>query len=862
MATLTELLLATQDAAKHSAAEAQLKNAEQASADQYFRALAEELAKNESPKIARQLSGLLLKNGLAAKDSTRDRELKDRWKAFPEGTRNAVKQATTTALTAAETDIGKAAGQVLAKIGMIEIPCGSWPGLVPLLLQHVTSSDLRARQIALVTLGYLCEELVTAQENDIEIPNEITDKIITAVVQGMRDADAATKLEATRAFYHAVVLAHRNFNDDRERDFIMGVVLETCRFAGAETVQTAAFECLAQIATMYYDMILPYMNGIGPLTLESIKGASEKVAIPAIEFWSAICDEELDLQELEKLGQARSRTSLNIISQALSFLVPLLCETLTRQDSEDDDDTWNIAMAAGACLTLVAQVTGDACVDLVIAFVQANFGNPNWKYREAAILAYGSIMDGPSSEKMRPLAEQSYSHLVSALNDSSVAVRDTVSWTLGRIAQFHPTIVPVKQLTPILCDKLKDLPRVAANICWVIQVMAEAYDPTTVPGRAHPTTPLSDFFLAVGRALLEVTVRPDASEKNLRMAAFNALSFLVSNSGNDCLGHCEQLMQEMIMQLRNSFKVVTAECEIQGLICGVLTALTHRLRERVLLVAESVMEECLKVILAYQQVRGAQVLQEEALLLVSALANSVGEHFNVFMQHFAPHFQIGLKNFEDVQVCNMATGIVGDFCRALGPKMTPYVEPILEVLFVNLQNTAVDRKIKASIMTAFGDIALAITGDFEKYLGPVVNMLHYASSTRFSDGPVENEEWVEYLNSLREGVLGAYAGIIWGLRDATGGSKLHLFKEHTNAVLVFVKTVTEDEATSEAVMQAAIGVIGDLISVFQAEMTAHLGAAPFLVKLVQFASGSMDPKMQQTANWLKQLLARYGGRGP
>ena len=39
------------------------------------------------------------------------------------------------------------------------------------------------------------------------------------------------------------------------------------------------------------DFLLPYMNTLGLLTLETIKSAPEKVAIPAMEFWSTICDE-------------------------------------------------------------------------------------------------------------------------------------------------------------------------------------------------------------------------------------------------------------------------------------------------------------------------------------------------------------------------------------------------------------------------------------------------------------------------------------------------------------------------------------------------------------------------------------------
>merc|ERR1712050_222030 len=115
-------------------------------------------------------------------------------------------------------------------------------------------------------------------------------------------------------------------------------------------------------------------------------------------------------------------------------------------------------------------------------------------------------------------------------------------------------------------------------------------------------------------------------------------------------------------------------------------------------------------------------------------------------------------------------------------------------------------------MSCFGDIALAITGDFEKYIAPVVRMLHEASSTRLHHVPSPNEEWVEYLNSLREGVLEAYTGIIHGLRDA---NKLHLFKDRVVGLLQFVKEVSECQYVSEPVMKAAVGVVGDLVFVFQ-----------------------------------------------
>jgi importin subunit beta-1 len=855
MADLTSLLLATQDPNTRAQAEAKIKEAENANTEEFFKALSQELGGEDKPKIARQLSGLLLKNGLAAKDPNRNQELRQRWANLPSSSRELVKQATSKALITPDLDVGKAAAQVLAKIGSVEIPVNEWPGLVPMLLSHVTSQDARARQIALVCLGYLCEDLVALTEEGTQVADDIANHVLTAVAQGMRDSDNSIKLEATRAFYHAVVLAHKNFANQQERDFIMQVVRDACNTPDSEAVQAVAFECLVQIATEYYQFLMPYMSVIGDLLFRTIRESSEKVAMPAMEFWSTVCDEELYRSELVQLGQQGDKQLHNIIQQALPHLVPLLTEMLTRQRSEEDDDTWNLAMASGSCLGLVAQLVGDQCVDLVLEFVGKNSENPDWKFREAAILAYGSIMEGPSSEKLHPIVAGNFQwqFLVQRMGDQSIAVRDTLAWTLGRIAQFHPSTVPIRELVPRLGQSLQDVPRVASNICWVIQVLAESMD------QSSSTTFWLEFFTPLAEALIQATTRPDADERNLRMAAYNALAVLIRQSSEDCLQYLGPIVEEMLKHLEESFKVMDKECELQGYICGVLNAAVTRLRHKIAPKADQIMEAAVKVMTAYQQVKGsAQVLHEEALLLVQTLAFAVGTGFNRYMTVFAPHLKAGLENYEDVQVCWLSVGILGDLSRTLEKELLKYCDAFLEILYQLLMNSKVHRKIKAAIMPVFGDVALAITGDFEKYVTPVVQMLQEASKTTLPPGVVDpDDEWVDYLNTLREGVMQAYTGIIHGLKDA---NKLALLKAHVSSLITFVTDICNDKCTNEDVLKATVGVLGDVIFAFQQELVGHLQTpqfSPCLQNLVQFAARTGDPRTQQTGQWLQSLLQRY-----
>jgi len=872
MESLTQMLLTAAtdpDYEKRTAAEKQLKEAEANNAGQFYTALAKELASDAKDATSRQLAGILLKNSVSAQDRSLDQERKTRWLELDEGVKNNIKDTVLSALSATQPAPRVAACQVIAKVGACELPLGKWPNLVPVLLNVVTEGDNTAKQTALTALSYLCEELANIILNDGAtadiIPSDLTNSILTAVVQGMRLEDASCKEAATKALYHALVLAQRNFDNETERNFIFQVVSENCKGPNGK-VQVAAFECLVQIATEYYDYLQPYMAPIATLTLDTIKTAPETVAIPAMELWSTVCDEELFLKELELDAQAEGkspeRTSQRFIAQALPLLLPILLDTLTKQ-SEEVEDEWTLAMASGTCLSLVAQVVGDAIIEHVLTFVQNNYQSAQWNQREAAILAYGSIMEGPSSDKLAQPVASSFTFLMGLLGDPSVAVRDTTAWTIARIAQFHETIIAEHVgnsqagLVKVLLEKLKDEPRVAANICWVIHVLAEThpYDAKDPPAQC---TILSEPFFSLARELIVTASRPDAEEKNLGEAAYSALSMLIGKAGMDCVPMMEQITVAILEKLEATFQITAADpnyhkvMDVQGSLCGCLQVLTVRLKEKIQPVKERLFAAYMKVIQQYGQTH-ANSIHEEALLAISALAFALGENFEVFLPHFFPYLQAGLSNYEETTVCRISNEVVGDLCRAMGSKMLPYCEPILNALYNNLQNPKVDRKLKPVIMVCFGDIAMAITGEFEKTLQPVVAVLAEASATRIEHGPQDNEEWVDYIHSLRDGVLQAYTGIIHGLKDA---SLLNSFKLHVNGVLELVHRITEDPP-HDKVLKSAVAVTGDLVCAYKEELTAHLVKANFLEKLIKQAQESDDPQCAQNATWLRDLIGKY-----
>ena len=57
----------------------------------------------------------------------------------------------------------------------------------------------------------------------------------------------------------------------------------------------------------------------------------------------------------------------------------------------------------------------------------------DWRYREAATFAFGSILEGPSAEKLVQLVNMGLVFFLNALKDPNSQVRHTTAWTIGRL---------------------------------------------------------------------------------------------------------------------------------------------------------------------------------------------------------------------------------------------------------------------------------------------------------------------------------------------------------------------------------------------------------------------------------------------
>ncbi|CAH9061420.1 unnamed protein product [Cuscuta europaea] len=865
---ITNFLISAQsaDSKTRTDAEATLSQFKEQNLSSFLLSLAVELSNDGKPTESRRLAGLILKNSLDAKEASRKEILVQKWTAIDISLKSQIKSFLLNTLTSSVRDASHTSSQVIAKIASIEIPRKEWPELIGLLLANMTQpgSSASLKQATLETLGYVCEEI-----SHHDLAQEEVNAVLTAVVSGMTVGEQSPeiRLVATRALYNALVFAQTNFQNKMERDYIIKVVCEATTAKEVE-IRQAAFECLVSIASTYYEVLEPYMQIIIDLSSKAVKEDVEAVALQAIELWSSICDEEIELQDYEEdseSGESGAQHS-RFIEKSLPFLVPMLLETLLKQDEDQDhdDDIWNLAMAGGTCLGLVSRTVGDAVVPLVMPFVETNILKPEWRSREAATYAFGSILDGPSIEKLSPMVAAGFDFLLNAMKDANSHVRDTTAWTLSRIfellhkpASGYSVLSPnnLQRVAGVLLESIKDAPHVAEKVCGAIYFLAQGYEDAG-PASSLLTQYVPDF---VG-ALVTAADRVDANDTKLRSSAYETLNEIVRCANlSETASIIVQLCPVIMNKLDNTINLQILssddrgkQADLQASLCGVLQVIIQRLssteetKSLILQAADQIMILFLKIFTCR-----SSVVHEEAMLAIGSLAYATGPGFEKYMHELYKYLEMGLQNFEEYQVCAITVGVVGDICRALDEKILPFCDGIMSLLLKDLSSGELNRSVKPPIFSCFGDIALAIGENFEKYVEFALPMMKSAAEV-CANLDYEDEEMADYGNQLRRSIFEAYSGILQGFKN----SKPDLMLPHAPHLLQFLELVAQDRNRYESVTKAAVAVLGDLVDSLGTNVKALLSDRVFCNAFLGECLQSDDEQLKETATWTQGMIGR------
>ncbi|KRY56882.1 Importin subunit beta-1, partial [Trichinella britovi] len=818
-----------------SAAFEYLHSCSEANLGSYAKNLSELLTNASEQAFIRQAAGLQLKNVLIAKDVNVRSERLQKWESIPIEVRTAVKLNVLNSL-GTETVRPSIAAQCVASIAYAEFPMNHWPECIPKLATNVTAanSSENTKSSSLESLGYICSDL------NPTVLRPFADQILTAIIHGMQKNEKSeyVRLVATNALSDSLEFIATNFERETERNVIMQVICETTQSAN-ENLKVAALQCLVKVMSLYYQHMEYYMPAaLFSISVEAMKSSSQDVALQGIEFWSNVCDEELalasDEEEAKEKGKALEVVCRNYAKQALPYVMPILLETLARQVDNDDDDEWVPAKAAGVCIMLLAQCVGDDIVEHAMPFITKNIASTDWHFRDASVMAFGSILDGPNVKILKPAVAQALPFLLTLTKDPETAVRDTTAWCIGRICDLVKEVVVeesmLASLLPALIEALQQEPRVASNICWALSSLTSAVYEVSLHQTPHGEQPatyvLSPCFAGLVEQLLQTADRTDAYQSNLRIAAYESLMSLIKDSPKDCYTVVQNTLLVILKRLNDLLQMEpnlqsanerSQFYDIEGLLCAMLMTVVRRMTAQDLQrIADPIMN-CLLQIMKNSCEREGGGAMEDALLASASFAEGLGDSFQKYMTMFFPYVLIALKNREEYQVCSAAVGVCDDLSRVLKDRFAPYVPELMQLLYEILADAGVEKSVKPNVLSLFGDIAMALENNFNPYLNLVTQALASALNTEMNE---DDYYQMEYVLNLRENCIVAFTGLLHGLKG--NRESLDFLRPF---VLQFINNADKlilCEFASEEMLTSFCGMVGDVITVYGTTILPNL----------------------------------------
>lgn len=806
---------------------------------------------------ARQLGGLMIKNSFFAKSDEMIQSNQKRWQQLDAASRDSIKNPLLQAMRNPERVVSHTAAQAAAEIAAIELPYGEWQTFLPALLENVRDPKYpdSVKAASLECLGYSCDRITTLGK----VVNEnTTDGMLNVIVDGISaNRSNQVRLAAAAALRNSVAFAEKNMERPEECAAIMTALMEATRSQDSK-VRMMAYEAIVQIAVLYYSKLQEFMTTLYQLTTNTIQNDSEDdVVKSAIEFWTSLCEVEQDLidetRELQAQGLSPASPCMQYVAAATPHLVPILVTTLTKQQEDADDEDFTVHMAGQLCLTNISQTVEDVIVPVLAPFINQHIQNPDWRYRDAAIMAFISELEGPAQATIGPYVQQSVPILLPLLNDPVEIVRDSAAHCISRICLLHVQCIPGELFPGVMAAldaKVKEgSPKVASQAASAVFNLAQAF---RTPDEQE-TNMLSPYMPGLLTSLLSSADRPDSDESNLRVACMEAISELISVAANDVRPMLSGALPEFLNRFEHTFNMSdmspdekNRRDQVQGLLCAVIQSLYRQLDKPTVAPHTDRAMQCLLRVLSN---KGSNI-QEECFSAISAISDVMEADFAKYMDALTPLLLAGLKNFSAFQVCIVAVGTVGDISRNIEGLIQPYCDSIMSVLIECLKDQSIHRNVKPPVLSCFGDIAMAIGGAYQPYMQLSMMMLMQAGSTK-----VENvdDDIIDYLNMLRESVLEAYVGIIQGLRD---GNCLQEFGQYVPPILRFLSEIVQDPNRDDYVLSKAVGLLGDIamtMTPILPQLKTELNQ-PFAVEIVREAMNSGDQNTIETAQWASQIL--------
>eukprot|EP01016_Furgasonia_blochmanni_P047551 TRINITY_DN699_c0_g1_i9.p1 TRINITY_DN699_c0_g1~~TRINITY_DN699_c0_g1_i9.p1 ORF type:complete len:855 (-),score=333.77 TRINITY_DN699_c0_g1_i9:376-2940(-) len=674
------------------------------------------------------------------------------WFAIEANIKQSIKRVALQALVAPDNDTRKGAAEVISTICSLELPRNEWSEIIPALVENTNSNDPTIKKAAIMTLGYICEK----SKNTGGLSPEQIDKILMGICLSMQKTQTDNHIKATavKALQNSLAFMEENFKADQVRDFVMNLLLENC-VADHPDVQIISLQCLIDICKIHYDKIGNYLNGIYNVTSGTMASNTQEVAIPAIEVWNTIAQEDKDRSD-DAGKHLENKQVIHYVTQVHLQLVPILLQNLLKADGAEEE--FSIQAASFRCLSSISEVVGDGVIDNVWAFVHNFLNSANQKEKLAAILAFTSIVDGPSADKIDPIIMTALPLLIQLLADSKDKIREAIAMMFARVAEFHPEVFlngqSLMQVVPLLVQALTLAPRISIHFCWMFDHLAIASASIQDQHVYSAWTMTLDKLMD---ALIQNAYRDDVGEQKMVIGlSFVAVVDIIHNSKNPAF--LDKYLRTFITLFKNA--LTFGPEKRQTYLCSISTCIQTCVQQLRNKVEDALVREIYLMYIEY--FKFIKDVDADGFQVICALCFSIEGRFVNFVEDFWQYLNHAMTKTNEPELFKTCLGLFAEIGRACGDAFQRYLPTVVPYLLNCLNTPNYDREVKLNIFLCIGDMALGCNQHLAPFLPEIMKFYEMAYDAALQ---LSENEPSEYTEQLKEKLVESFICILHAFVD-------------------------------------------------------------------------------------------------
>jgi len=446
----------------------------------------------------------------------------------------------------------------------------------------------------------------------------------------------------------------------------------------------------------------------------------------------------------------------------------------------------------------------------------------------------------------------------------SLPLKKSASYVILRVTKEIPKLFESGRLGKIielLASEIKTSKdnTYMLNICHSLRNLIKCFGDLETNKSSCALSPYFETILTNLYFGAEQDIKNFKSRAKTTLSRFTTIGALIEYSSHDKQVQIYEIIKQFLIEIEKTQNNIDAMLnagidketifQIQGYYYSLLQKLFIKYKTKIEIDFAEKIWQLTETLFKYRK-----TVFDEANLAISALARNMGQSFEpIFIKYF-PYIDYSIKFYSDSSLSK--SGLLSLMhCITSVENNIGKAEEIIKTLIDVCISNDVTRPNKTIAINIIGNVALFEGTNFSPYLDPVMKLLFSAAQLGFNLGDNIDEDLIEFVKSLRYELLQTFTSI----ELTFNSNENNILTPYIKDIFEFIKScVSDTKIQNIEILKSILALLIDLFGIYgtQFKELCNENFVAAFIKLIQgyFTNKKMDSEIESNIDLLKSYF--------